>query len=331
MSVVVAAACVGLASPTSADVAAWERLSNAGLKASLEGRLEDAEVALKAALEESEKDDVGTRIVLSLENLGDFYRRVDRLAEAETMHLRALHVAESMRGPNDVAVENPLKSLAWLYHRTGRYGEAYAYYERVLTIVGHDAGFDSPAVAAYLVVMAELERLQGAAEHAVTHAQRALDIAEHTLGQTDPNIGTILSELVWDLRILGRDALATEHSLRLRRVWASSGSRGLTLCRDALGFRQDVLGARHPGVAKALADVALVLDAQGRGKEAEPLYRRAITILDDAGAAGSPSLVPLLTDYAGMLRSVNRVNDARLVEARIAALRAVSPTMSRPR
>jgi len=82
----------------SADVSAWERLSNAGLKAALEGRLEDAEAAFKAALEEAEKDGVRRRIVLSLENLGDFYRRVDRLAEAETMHLRALRVAESMRG-----------------------------------------------------------------------------------------------------------------------------------------------------------------------------------------------------------------------------------------
>jgi len=289
-----------MASAASADVSAWERLSDAGLKASLEGRLEDAETALKAALEESEKDGVRARIVLSLENLGDFYRRVDRLAEAERCICARFVWPRACGGQ----MMSSWKTLAWLYHRTGRYREAYAYYERVLTIVGH---------------------------HAAPIPCGGRLIAAHTLGQMDPNIGTILSELVWDLRILGRDEAATEHSLRLRRMWASSGSRGLTLCRDALGFRQDVLGARHPGVAKAVADLALVLDAQGRGKEAEPLYRRAMTILDDAGAAGSPSLIPLLTDYAGLLRSANRVGDARLIEARIETLRAVSPMMSRPR
>lgn len=323
ISIVVAlVASIAMVRTAWAGGAEWERLSAVAIEAYRQGRFAEAEAALKAALDEAEQGLEGRYVVVSLENLGEFYRRSDRFPEAEAMYRRALNVSEATWGTDGAALENPLKSLAWLYHRTGRYGEAYAYYERILTIARNHHGSGSPAVAAYLVVMAELLRQRELAEPAARDAQRALDIAERALGPKDSNIPTVLTELVWDLQMLGRNEEAEKYSRRLRAMLTAGGSGSLALFRNVLAFRQDVLGSRHPSVAKALADVALALEATGGLAEAEALCKEAIGILEDAGLGGSVGLLPLLTQYAGLLRAANHAGAARLVEARIEALRA---------
>jgi tetratricopeptide (TPR) repeat protein len=324
ISIVVAVvASIAIVRTAWAGGAEWERLSTVAIEAYRQGRFSEAEAALKAALDEAEQGLEGRYVVVSFENLGEFYRQTDRFLEAESAYRRALDVSEAMGGTDGAALENPLKSLAWLYHRTGRYGEAYAYYERILTIARHHRGSDSPALAAYLVVMAELLRLREMGEPAARDARRALDIAERALGPNDSNIPTVLTELVWDLQILGRYEEAGKYSRRLQAMLTAGGSRSLALFRNVLAFRQDVLGSRHPSVAKALADVALALEATGGLAEADALYKKAIGILEDAGLGGSVGLLPLLTQYAGLLRAANHMGAARLIEARIEALQAV--------
>jgi tetratricopeptide (TPR) repeat protein len=260
---------------------------------------------------------------MSLENLGEFYRRTERYREAEAMHRRALRIAEATWGTDSLALENPLKSLAGLSHRDGRYAEAFAYYDRIVALVGKQGGNDSPVVAAYLVVMAELLRFREMAEPATREARRALDIVERALGPDDANIPTVLTELVWDLQIVGRSEDAAKYGRRLRAMLATPGSRAPAVLRSALKYRKDVLGPRHPSVAKALADMALALEVQGDIGQADLLYREATGILEGAGFGGS-DIIPLLEQHAALLHTANRLSAARLIEARIEALRATA-------
>ncbi len=305
-----------------AGVQEWERLSRSAIEAYRQARVDAAEAALNAALDEAEQRLGPQYVVMSLDNLSELYRRTERYPEAEAMHRRALRLTEATWGANSLAVENPLKSLAGLFHRRGRYAEAFAYYDRIVQVVSKHQGDDSPALAAYLVVMAELLRLREMAEPAAREAQHALDVAERALGPDDANIPTVLTEVIWDLQILGRSEEASKHTRRLRAMLATSGSRAPAVLRSRLEFLKDVLGPRHPSVAKALADLALSLEVHGDIWQADMLCREATRILDDAGLGRAVGILPLLMQHASLLHAANRASAARLLEGRIEAIRA---------
>lgn len=304
-----------------ADVAEWQRLTATGIAAYRERRVGDSGVALKAALEQAEQQ-LGPRyVVISLDNLGTLYRRTGRLPEAEVMHRRALTVAEAVQPPDDALLETTLKSLAWLYHGIERYSDAYGYYERIMKLLQDRQGPRSPSAAAYLTVMAELRRLDGKAELAARHSREALDIVERMPDTADPNVAIVLSEVVWDLKLLDHAEETKVYSQRLHEILAAGGTRAVNLFQDIRTSRETLFGARHPSVAKALADVALVFEAQGRVADAEALCQQAVRILEDVGPPASLSLVPLLIQYADLLRLSNQLTAARVIEARIEALR----------
>ena len=103
---------------------------------------------------------------------------------------------------------------------------------------------------------------------------------------------------------------------------ATPGSRAPALLRSGLEFRKDVLGPRHPSVAKALADLPLALEVQGDIGQADMLCREATRILEDAGLGRSMGILPLLMQHASLLHAANRASAARLLEGRIDAIRA---------
>ena len=304
-----------------ADATEWERLTTAGIAAYREHRVGDSEVAFKAALTEAEQGRAPRHVAISLENLGTLYRRTGRLPDAEGMHQRALGVAEAIQPADDALVETTLKSLAWLYHGTERYSDAYGYYERIMKMLRGRQGPRSPSAAAYLTVMAELRRLEGKTELAARLSREALDIVVPTLDAGDPNIATVLSELVWDLRLLDHAEEASAYSQKLRELLAVGGPRTVRLFQDILRSRETLFGTRHPSVAKALADMALVFEAQGRDADGEALCAQAIRLLEDGRPPASRSLLPVLVQYADLLRLSNQLTAARVVEARIEALK----------
>jgi hypothetical protein len=74
-------------------------------------------------------------------------------------------------------------------------------------------------------------------------------------------------------------------------------------------------------VATALNNLALMLFAQGRPGEAEPLYRRSIAIQEKVLGAQHPDLDRSLDNYAALLRKQGRDGEARTFETRARDIR----------
>jgi tetratricopeptide (TPR) repeat protein len=71
-----------------------------------------------------------------------------------------------------------------------------------------------------------------------------------------------------------------------------------------------------------LNNLGMLYRAQGRSEEAEPLYRRALTIYEQALPPDHPSTAATLENYASVLRELNRPREAQLLEQRAKAMRA---------
>ena len=63
-----------------------------------------------------------------------------------------------------------------------------------------------------------------------------------------------------------------------------------------------MLGAEHPALATRLNNLAELLRATGRYEEAEPLYRRAMSITEKVLGAEHPALAKRLNNLAELLR-----------------------------
>ena len=74
----------------------------------------------------------------------------------------------------------------------------------------------------------------------------------------------------------------------------------------------------------------MVYAAQGKFVEAEPLYKRALIIIEKALGPERPTLLTILENYAAMLRLMNKPTEAVPLENRATAIRAkqaqASPT-----
>jgi tetratricopeptide (TPR) repeat protein len=80
------------------------------------------------------------------------------------------------------------------------------------------------------------------------------------------------------------------------------------------------LGPDDPRLAHAMNDLAMFYHALGRLTEAEPLYRRAISIDEVSGLAASPDFVVTLENIAELYRTQQRMTEAAAMYRRAAAM-----------
>ena len=82
------------------------------------------------------------------------------------------------------------------------------------------------------------------------------------------------------------------------------------------------IGPEHPNVALSLNNLAGLYHDLGNYAEAEPLYRRALTIVEKALGPEHPNVATTLENYAALLRETGRADEAGEMEARAKAIRA---------
>ncbi len=77
-------------------------------------------------------------------------------------------------------------------------------------------------------------------------------------------------------------------------------------------------------MANSLNNLARLYQAQGKYAEAEPLYQRALAIVEKALGPEHPHVATSLENYAALLRQTARADEAERMEARAKAIRAKS-------
>jgi len=80
---------------------------------------------------------------------------------------------------------------------------------------------------------------------------------------------------------------------------------------------REALKLRDADDTLSLRNLALVLTAQNKNAEAQPLYSRTLAVLDAGNNADPEFLKVILTEYSGLLRDLKRPADAAKLEQRL--------------
>jgi tetratricopeptide (TPR) repeat protein len=223
---------------------------------------------------------------------GQVLRSSARYAEAETLFLRSLAIAEKAQG-----VEHPnygalLHALAGAVAAQGKYAEAEWLHRRSLAIAEKALGLDHPNYGASLHALAGMLAAQGKYVEAETLHRRSLAVEEKALGLEHPSYATSLHALADVLFSQGKYGEAE------------------TLLHRSLAIVEKALGLEHPSYATSLHALACMLAAQGKYAEAEALLRRSLAIDEKALGPEHPFYATSLQVLAGVLASQGKYAEA---------------------
>jgi tetratricopeptide (TPR) repeat protein len=280
--------------------------------------------------------------------LGAVLQVQGRLEDAEPVLQAAVASRERAMGPNDPGVAEPLALLARLHHEQQRYAEAEAGLRRIITLCQQEESQqDRLAQALGMLGMVYQERgdleqaalvLQDAADltekrkgpsHVDTAAALAR-LAEVRMGLKRHEEARALYEKALPILESAHgpthpDVVSLCYSLGSLYVFTHEPARALPLFERVLAADEKSYGPEHPELVEALFRLGLAHRAQGNAGKAVTLVERAVRICDANPTFLYHGFRDLLDTYARLLHAQNRPSEAATVEARLRALPTVQP------
>jgi len=265
--------------------------------------------------------------------IGEVYRALGRLDEAEKMH-RGARAMQPRNPAHHPEIETSLNDLAYVLRDRGKLAEAEALQREVLELRRKRLGSEHPEVAVALDSLGLVLRAQGKLAEAERFHREALALERKLPGTQDLPIAITLNNLALVLRDEGKFAEA-ESSLR-EAVVLEKRARGeadptVAITQDNLAFvlldagrldeaealeKQSLASLRrffheqHPAVATGMNNLALVFSAQNKLDQSEKLQREALAMRRQLLGEENPEVAVSLDNLAQVLHKQERAAEA---------------------
>ncbi len=259
-----------------------------------EGRLEEAEAALREVLEDRRRA-LGPEHVDSVESLRSLATVLEARGSYDEAGAALAEVAERFAaalGPEDPQTLGAQISYAAVLDRQGRATEAEAVQREALESAREALGEGHPTTLRAMADLAISLARQGRFEEAEPLFRGAVDGRRAALGPDHPHTLTAASNLAVMLEITGRVEAST------------------ALQREVLESRRRTLGEDHPDTVASLGNLAASLIRNHQLAEAEPLLREAIAGATEGLGEEHPQTLMWRGNLATLL-----MRDGRLAEA----------------
>ncbi|MGE5567574.1 MAG: tetratricopeptide repeat protein [Rhodospirillales bacterium] len=238
-----------------------------------------------------------------LYNLGGLYKAQGKYSEAETVFARCLEIWEKTRGAEHPDLALAYQQLGEMCMHQGRGPEALFALRRALALL--DARKVQDWVT--LVVLTKLAAYYTAQDRypeAEPHLWRAFELRRYLQGGDHPKVAKALEQL-------------GQIYTRQRKF-----ARAEPLYRLSLSILEKTIGRRHPDFLQTLNALAELYIAEGKYSDAEPLFKLSVAAFEQALGAEHPHVADRLEDYALLLRTIRRNEEAEVFETRARAIRA---------
>ena len=342
----VAAVAVTFVGPASSEASAaeptWRELRTSGLSALENKQFDEAERYLLAAYEQAyaagPKD---SRFVPSVVSLARLYREEKEWAAAMSLLTKALGIQEKASGVGHASTVKTLNEIAMIHYAQGDLLAAEGSWERALSIKRKQNGGELPG---WLVNnLGEVYRRLGHTDRAEKLLVEALATKERNKGDDDPALITTLNDLgvlYTDLKRFddAKKALERAHVLAVRHLGPESDVLGTVLHNQghmayrqsqfevavtsylaAVSVREKQPRRGQPDLARSLGGLANALMMARRYEASEEAIKRAIAVATEFHGAKNRSVAKLWSDYAMLLRTLKRTDEADAAAARAQA------------
>ncbi len=205
----------------------------------------------------------GADVADSLNRLGDVHRRFGRLAEAETMLVRALDW-RLRNGPVDSDLADSHNNVGLLQNDLGHHAQAEVTLRGAIALHRQVGGEDTAAVISPLHNLAQSLRAQGRLDEARLAAAESVQ-RKRRAGTAAASLANTLAVLANIERDSGQLDQALEHA------------------SESLALRRGVFGDDSPMIVPGLIAQANVLAALGRDADARRHYLQAMSLHQQPG------------------------------------------------
>ena len=260
--------------------------------------------------------------------------------EAFNMAHRALELAESAFGGDNIKLVWYLKKLAFIYVQQKRFGDAERLYRRALKILEDSGLADSPNAYDVLCNLGGVLLCQGCVAEAEACETRALDLAMALYGPDGPDSARTMLNLanIYGVRdrfdeaegLYEKGMAVLEGSPSVRPADIQRGLRNMArlyednveydqaaeCLRRALALKADRLGPSDPGVLRDVMYFGRRLEHWEEPEEAEHLYMSWIRDLEKSGYGESGNTAQLYCRLAELYLSRDMHTMAELTCAR---------------
>lgn len=287
--------------------------------------------------------------------IGDVYRELLLVDDAERMLEPALKLARDTLPPDHPLLIKALTNMSLLRRDRQDNAGAEALATEAIAIAARVGNGDSTSMAELLNVMGLIRRDAGDLTQAETYYRDSLAMWERLTEGDHPRVSLLkanLGTLFWVRRELDQAELFLRDSVEmnqrlfgdypvtagtLARLAAIKQLRGdlngaLELSHESLAMRRRLYGNdNNREVADSLRQVAIVLLAQSKFAEAEPMLQQAVKAFRAVYAKDSPVLATALTNLSTAQHFTGQYDDAEqnAVEA-LAMQRRLSPIDGEP-
>lgn len=313
------------------------------------GYLEQSAWVLHKAVAEAETlGPQDPRLATTLNRLGVIYYYLGRYLGAEPLFCRAVSLLQDANAESaDLGMI--LCNLGCLHKSQGKYPEAETAFKDALMVWERTLGPDDPELALAYQNLGEMCMHQGRTPEALFALRRALALLDARNTQdwntlivvtklaayyTTQERFTEAEPLLWRALELRKWLQGLNHpkvakaldNLALTYCKQRKFARAEPLFRLSLFVQENTLGRRHPDFIQTLNYLAELYYAEGKFTEAEPLFKLSVAAFEQALGAEHPHVADRLEDYASILRTLRRNEDAEMFEARARAIRSKHST-----
>ncbi len=308
-------------------------LEKGQVKEAFEILKEDYEEALKSGKEDFQ-------LANSINNLGEFYRRINRLNDAESFFLKAIEIStkisetviesaaknnlgvvytaqkkydealkvldeallkrRKLYGEESTEVAITLDNIGLAYASKKNYPKAEEFTKKALAIFEKKGGIANIDTIIATNNLAAFYKEQGKTDEAINLYQRQFDLTEKEFGSDSPKLIEPIANLA-SLYVNDKDFKKTESVFR----------RYLTLL-EKNNY------AAYPRKVYALTMLGFYLNKQDKKVEAEEYFRKAIEGIDVETAKKSPNVVNIAVSiYVTFLKENKRNEEATALEDKI--------------
>jgi tetratricopeptide (TPR) repeat protein len=247
--------------------------------------------------EGSVEDNTIARIgVQALSNLGNLEREAGNWVRAGRLLKRAVRLARTRLGPDDLDTSNALNNLGMWCKFTGRFDLGRRCYRRALTIIRRHCSPGearcSPDVASIYHNLGGLEHTAGNFAAGEPFARKSVQIRRRAIGTTHPDYAADVGGLAAIIADQGR------------------ADEAESLYREALSIFERAYGDDHYEIAVLLHNLAAVEVSRERLDSAWDLYHRAAVMKERWLGVNHPDLALTLHNLAILALDLDRLSDA---------------------
>uniref|UniRef100_A0A673G6D4 Nephrocystin-3 n=1 Tax=Sinocyclocheilus rhinocerous TaxID=307959 RepID=A0A673G6D4_9TELE len=305
-------------------------------------------------------------VAQSLHQLAGVYVHWRKFGNAEQLYKQAMEICENAYGPEHSTVARELDSLSLLYQKQNKYEQAEKLRKRSVKIrqktarqKGHMYGFallkrralqleeltlgkDSADCAKTLNELGVLYYLQNNLDAEELY-ERALDIRKRALAPDHPSLAYTLKHLamLYKRRVRNhrKESQPTSSAEHVAIKWqlcihsfcnvclCGKLEKAVPLYELALEIREKSFGPKHPSVATALVNLAVLYCQLKQHSDALPLYERALKVYEDSLGRLHPRVGETLKNLAVLSYEEGDFENAAELYKRAMEIKEAEPSL----